>query len=105
MSCLPGKLFMGFAMDFKNCGVIVTGAGGNGSGRAIARHFARECAQVVVSDINDEGGRETVARIESEGGRAALLQADVRVEEQVRRLIEFAETKFGGLAVLVNNAS
>ena len=85
--------------------VIVTGAGGSGSGRAIARRFAREGAAVVVSDIQYAGGRDTVARIESESGCAAFLQADVRIEEQVRGLIEFAEKTFGGLNVLVNNAS
>jgi len=40
---------------------IVTGAGGKGSGRAIATRLARDGAVVVVSDINDAGGRETVA--------------------------------------------
>jgi len=92
-------------MEIKDKVVIVTGAGGTGCGRAIARRFAQDGAAVVVSDINEEGGRETVARIESAGGRAAFLHADVRVEEQVRSLIEFAERNFGGLDVLVNNAS
>jgi NAD(P)-dependent dehydrogenase (short-subunit alcohol dehydrogenase family) len=92
-------------MEIKGKVVIVTGAGGSGSGRAIARRFAREGAAVVASDIDDEGGRETVARIESEGGRAAFFHADVGVEEQMRALIEFAEKTFGGLDVLVNNAS
>src|SRR5258706_3561199 len=92
-------------MELNNKVVIVTGGGGSGSGRAIARRFAREGAAVVVSDIQDEGGRETVARIESEGGRAAFLHTDVRFEEQVRGLIEFAEKTFGGLNVLLNNAS
>src|SRR5260370_41436685 len=92
-------------MDINNKVVIVTGGGGSGCGRAIARRFAREGAAVVVSDIQDEGGRETVARIESESGRAAFFHADVRIEEQVRGLIEFAAKTFGGLNVLVNNAS
>ncbi len=60
---------------------------------------------MVVSDINPDGGQETVRRIEAEGGRAVFLQANVRVEEQVRHLIGFAEKTFGGLSVLVNNAS
>jgi NAD(P)-dependent dehydrogenase (short-subunit alcohol dehydrogenase family) len=94
----------GVKMEIKDKVVIVTGAGGTGCGRAIARRFARDGAAVVVSDIHEEGGRETVARIASDGGRGAYFHADVRVEEQVRGLIEFAET-FGGLGVLVNNAS
>lgn len=84
---------------------IVTGSGGGGSGRAIARRFAREGAAVVVSDINEDGGRETVALIEAEGGRGAFWRADVRDKEEVRDLVRFAETEFGGLDVLVNNAS
>jgi len=87
-------------MELKDKVVIVTGAGGIGSGRAIARRFAREGAAVVVSDIDDEGGRETVARIESESGYAAFFHADVRVENQVSGLVEFAEKTFGGLDVL-----
>jgi NAD(P)-dependent dehydrogenase (short-subunit alcohol dehydrogenase family) len=88
-----------------NQAVIVTGAGHDGCGRAIARRFARQGAAVVVSDINDAGGYETLGLIESEGGRAVFFHADVRVDEQVRNLIAFAEKTFGGLAVLVNNAS
>src|SRR5260370_37683697 len=81
-----------------------TGAGGNGSGRAIACRFAAEGAAVVVSDINEAGGRETVRRIESAGGRAAFSAADVREEQQMRFLIDFAGNTFGGLGVLLNNA-
>jgi len=92
-------------MEIKGKAVIVTGAGGSGSGRAIARRFAKDGAAVVGSDIDDEGGRETVSRVESEGGRATFFHADVRVENQVSGLVEFAEQTFGGLGVLVNNAS
>jgi NAD(P)-dependent dehydrogenase (short-subunit alcohol dehydrogenase family) len=60
---------------------------------------------VVVSDINEVGGRETVSRIERTGGRASFFQADVRSELQMKELVSFAETTFGGLSVLVNNAS
>lgn len=84
---------------------VVTGAGRDGSGRAIAGRLARGGAAVVVSDINETGGRETVRRIEQAGGRAAFCSCDVRSEEQVRRLISVAEETFGGLGILVNNAS
>ncbi|MGI8746259.1 MAG: SDR family NAD(P)-dependent oxidoreductase [Bryobacteraceae bacterium] len=92
-------------MELNHKIAIVTGAGGNGSGRAIACRFAREGAAVVVSDIDQAGARETVRQIEMAGGRAAFYRADVRAEEQVRSLIEFAESTFGGLGVMVNNAS
>jgi NAD(P)-dependent dehydrogenase (short-subunit alcohol dehydrogenase family) len=84
---------------------IVTGGGGAGCGRSIARCFAREGADVLVSDIDDTGGAETVRVIEADGGVAAFGRCDVRNEEQVRQLISFAEDRFGGLDYLINNAS
>jgi NAD(P)-dependent dehydrogenase (short-subunit alcohol dehydrogenase family) len=92
-------------MTDNNQVVIVTGAGGVGCGRAIAARFAGGGAAVVVSDINEAGGQDTVRQIESRGGRAAFCRADVRNESQVRDLVSFAETTFGGVSVLINNAS
>jgi len=92
-------------MQVKDRTVIVTGAGGTGSGRTIALRFAREGARVVVSDFQDEGGRETVRLIEQSGGSGVFRHADVRVEDEVRSLIHFAEETLGPVAVLVNNAS
>src|SRR6476646_2628832 len=85
--------------------VIVTGSGGNGCGRAIAERFAGDGAAVLVSDIDERGGAATVDRIRDSGGRAEFLRADVRIDDDVRRLIAFAEATFGRLDVLVNNAS
>jgi NAD(P)-dependent dehydrogenase (short-subunit alcohol dehydrogenase family) len=85
--------------------VIVTGAGGTGCGRAIAARFALRGGAVVVSDINEAGGHETVQMIERAGGRAAFFRADVKSEPDARALVSFAETTFGGLHVLINNAS
>src|SRR5690242_12898595 len=85
--------------------VVVTGSGGSGCGRAIAVRFAASGAAVVVSDINEEGGQETVRLIEDSGGKAAFYRADVGNEPESCHLIEFAEAAFGGLSVLVNNAS
>ena len=73
--------------------MIVTGGGGSGCGRAIATAFAERGATLVVSDINEAGGQ------------AAFFCADVGNEPQVRKLVEFAESRFGSLSVLVNNAS
>jgi NAD(P)-dependent dehydrogenase (short-subunit alcohol dehydrogenase family) len=84
---------------------IVTGSGGPGCGRAIARRLAREGASVVVNDIDEAGTRQTLSAIEAEGGRAALRVANVAVEAEVRALIAFAESTFGGLDIVVNNAS
>jgi NAD(P)-dependent dehydrogenase (short-subunit alcohol dehydrogenase family) len=84
---------------------IVTGSGGLGSGRAIARRLSREGAAVVVSDIDESGGLHTVELIQAESGRADFVRADVGIEADVRALIEFAESTFGGLDILVNNVS
>jgi NAD(P)-dependent dehydrogenase (short-subunit alcohol dehydrogenase family) len=92
-------------MNLKGKTAVVTGAGADGSGRAIALRFAREGAAVVVSDMNATGGWDTVHRIEAAGGRATFFEADVRDQEQVRGLVDFAERTFGGLSVFVNNAS
>jgi len=52
---------------------IVTGSGGRGSGRAIAQRLANEGASVVISDINEQGGLETVRSIQAKGGRARFF--------------------------------
>jgi NAD(P)-dependent dehydrogenase (short-subunit alcohol dehydrogenase family) len=92
-------------MEIAGKTVIVTGAGGDGSGRAIARRFARGGALVVADDIDVRGAQETVGLIAAEGGQAIVSRTDVRSEEAVREMIVFAERTFGPLAVLVNNAS
>jgi len=92
-------------MDLRGATVIVTGAGGDGSGRAIACRFAREGAAVVVCDVNERGAKATEERIASEGGRAIVDTTDIRSEERCRELIARAEKTFGPLRLLVNNAS
>jgi NAD(P)-dependent dehydrogenase (short-subunit alcohol dehydrogenase family) len=71
--------------------VLVTG-GGSGIGRAAAFTFSREGAKVVVSDVNVQGGEETVSKIKESGGDAIFVHADVSkssgAEELVRRTIE-----------------
>ncbi len=91
-------------MEIRGKVAVVTGAGGGGSGRVIARRLAREGASVVVSDIIEAGGRETVSQIESSSGRAAFLRADVGLEVDVKALIAFSEKTYGGLDILVNGA-
>ncbi len=83
---------------------IVTGAA-TGIGQAIATAFANEGAAVVV-DYVGQGDRadETIRRIETAGGRAIGVEADVSDQAQVRILVEQAVAKFGRLDILVNNA-
>jgi NAD(P)-dependent dehydrogenase (short-subunit alcohol dehydrogenase family) len=91
-------------MTLKDSVVAVTGAGGGGCGRAISQRFAREGAIVVVSDIDDAGGRETVRLIEEAGGRALSHRADVTSKDEVQGLIDAAR-QAGDFRVLINNAS
>jgi NAD(P)-dependent dehydrogenase (short-subunit alcohol dehydrogenase family) len=82
---------------------LVTGAGG-GIGRAAAEVFARSGASVMVSDVNEAGGAETVALIEAAGGKAAFVRCDVSNAEQVKAMVAATVEKFGGLHCAFNNA-
>jgi NAD(P)-dependent dehydrogenase (short-subunit alcohol dehydrogenase family) len=82
-------------MNIAGRSAVVTGAG-IGTGRAIALALAGEGAEVVVSDIDERGGNETVAMCE---GRARFVPADLTSADDVRRLIDSAQP-----TILVNNA-
>ncbi|WP_150291535.1 glucose 1-dehydrogenase [Sphingobium estronivorans] len=90
-----------YGMDGKVA--LVTGAGG-GIGRAAALAFARSGAAVLVSDVNETGGAETVALIEAQGGKAAWQQCDVSDGAQVKAMVAAAVTHFGRLDYAFNNA-
>jgi len=82
---------------------VVTGSGG-GIGRATAVEMARRGARVVVSDIDDDGGAQTVALVQAAGGEAIYVHCDVRREDQIEALMSSACERFGGIDVLHNNA-
>jgi len=83
--------------------VLITGAL-TGIGRATALAFAKEGARVVVSGRHDEEGKKLAAEMRRLGGEAEFVRADVRHEEEVRKLIDKTVERFGRLDVAVNNA-
>src|SRR5688500_943302 len=82
---------------------IVTGAG-SGIGRDIAYQFGAEGARVVVSDINDAGGNETVAHLRDRKVEAIYVRADTAKPGDREALGAAAVKAFGGLDLAVNNA-
>ncbi len=82
---------------------VITGAA-SGMGRAAAVLFAAQGASVVVADLNLDAAEEVAAAIRRDGGQARSLRVDVAKATDVEAMIELAESEFGGLDVLYNNA-
>jgi meso-butanediol dehydrogenase/(S,S)-butanediol dehydrogenase/diacetyl reductase len=87
---------------FANKTVVVTG-GSRGIGAAIARRFAREGANVMVS-ANEEAAEAIAAEIVAAGGGAAAFVADVTKKDEVIALYDAAERLFGSIDVSIHNA-
>jgi NAD(P)-dependent dehydrogenase (short-subunit alcohol dehydrogenase family) len=82
---------------------IVTGAG-SGIGKAISLLYAAEGAKIIVSDINEKGGNETVSEIKAKGSEAIFVKADTSKPDDNKNVVEQAVKQFGGLHIAVNNA-
>jgi NAD(P)-dependent dehydrogenase (short-subunit alcohol dehydrogenase family) len=82
---------------------LITGAA-SGIGRATALLFAREGARVVVVDINQNGGQDTVETIRQGGGEAIFVLADVTSAADAERMVKTAVETYGQLDILFNNA-
>lgn len=98
-------------MSLKDKTVLITGAS-RGIGKAIALRLAREGANIVIAAKSVEentklGGTifSAAGEVEQAGGRALALQCDIRFEEQVNDTVSKAAEKFGGIDIVVNNAS
>ncbi len=97
--------------SFKNKTIFITGAS-RGIGKAIALRFAREGANIVVAAKTVEedprlGGTiySAANAIEAAGGKSLAVQVDVRSEDQIKAAVEKTIQTFGGVDILVNNAS
>src|SRR6266540_2250855 len=98
-------------MSFKNKTVLITGAS-RGIGKAIALRLAKEEANIIIAakSIQENpklGGTifSAAKEIEEAGGKALPLQCDIRFEDQIGYVTAKAIENFGGIDILVNNAS
>lgn len=84
---------------------LITG-GDSGIGRAVAVHFAREGADVVIAYLNEDTDAEDTRRmVEAEGRRCLTWRGDLGYEERCRELVAAVLEKFGQIDILVNNAA
>ena len=83
--------------------IIITGAG-SGIGRATALTFARERANVVCADINEQGARDTAASVNAASSQALALKTDVTSRAQVDDMVARAIAAFGAVQFLFNSA-
>ncbi|MFI5187474.1 MAG: SDR family oxidoreductase [Chitinophagales bacterium] len=98
-------------MSFRDKTILITGAS-RGIGKAIALRLATEGANIIVAAKSIEenpklGGTifSAANEIEKEGGRSLPIQCDIRNEEQIQQMVQKAIEKFGGIDILINNAS
>lgn len=82
---------------------LVTGAG-SGIGQAAAILFAAEGAKVLVTDVDEAGGAETVTAIEAAGGEASFLRVDITSEADIEAMVATAVDRYGTLDCALNNA-
>jgi NAD(P)-dependent dehydrogenase (short-subunit alcohol dehydrogenase family) len=89
-------------MRLKNKTALITG-GSSGIGKAASILFAKEGANVVLADINNNGDA-IVTEITSNGGTASFIKTDVSKASDCQNMVEFAESTYGKLDILFNNA-
>src|SRR5437867_3368258 len=98
-------------MSFKNKTVVITGAS-RGIGKAIGLRLAKEGANIVIAAKSVEENPKLAGTIfsaaeemENAGGNALAVQCDIRFEDQIKNVVEKIIEKFGGIDILINNAS
>ncbi|RFB14982.1 SDR family oxidoreductase [Bacillus sp. HNG] len=90
-------------MRLENKVALITGAG-SGIGKETAYLFAKEGATVIVADVNESGGRETVSEIEKNHGKALFIKTDVTNEISVTNMVAEVLAKYETIDILFNNA-
>jgi len=90
-------------MKLMNKVAVITGSG-SGIGRTTALLFAKEGAKVVVADLNENGGNETVDLIKKAEGNAALVLTDVSDASSVKKMVKSTVDMHGRLDILINVA-
>ena len=90
-------------MEFKDKIILVTGAA-SGIGRKTAIEFAKQGGRVIVSDVNEKGGEETVQLIENEGRKAAFVKNNVADFSEVEQMINTIVERYGSLDIAIHNA-
>jgi NAD(P)-dependent dehydrogenase (short-subunit alcohol dehydrogenase family) len=93
----------GIYMRLQGKVAVVTGAA-SGMGKAIAILYAQEGTKVIVSDLNFDGAKDTVAVIEANGGSATAVLTNVAKEADIQTMIDTAISTYGTVDILVNNA-
>ena len=78
--------------------------GASGIGKAIAKIFAKEGANVLIFDIDDDNGESTVREINEKGGKSLFIPGDVSISADCKNSVAFTISNFGSLEILVNNA-
>jgi citronellol/citronellal dehydrogenase len=98
-------------MSFRNKTVFITGAS-RGIGKAMALRLAKEGANIVIAAKSVEedprlGGTifSAAKEVEEAGGQALAIQLDIRFEDQIQAAVQQAADRFGGIDILINNAS
>ncbi len=89
-------------MRLENKVAVITGAG-SGIGKETALLFAKEGAKVVVADMNESAGEETVAEIKK-NGEGFFVKLDVSNREQAKQMVKITLEKYGKIDILINNA-
>jgi len=90
-------------MRLKDKVAVITG-GGSGIGRATAIRFAKEGAKIVIADINEVTGEETLGVIKEHNQEAIFIKTNVAESKSIQNLIKRAVEHFGRIDILFNNA-